>query len=78
MVETLRSAGAFHAAMSGSGSAVFGLFDRRQGADRAARALAKSGRTLFGAASNGRGSIVVTRTLNRAAYQRLAAFRPIV
>jgi 4-diphosphocytidyl-2C-methyl-D-erythritol kinase len=47
--------------MSGSGSAVFGLFASRTAAARAARAVA------------GLGTIVVTTTLNRRAYQRLAA-----
>jgi 4-diphosphocytidyl-2-C-methyl-D-erythritol kinase len=63
IVDALRAAGASHAAMSGSGSAVFGLFDRRPAAERAARALAHrkhNWRTLL------------TRTVNRAAYQRLA------
>ncbi len=63
IVSALGKAGAFHAAMSGSGSAVFGLFGRRQAAERAVRALGKKGaRTLL------------TRTINRAAYQRLAGF----
>ena len=62
IVGALRRAGAFHAAMSGSGSAVFGLFDSRRAADGAARAVSK-----------GRRQILVTRTVNRAAYQRLAA-----
>jgi 4-diphosphocytidyl-2-C-methyl-D-erythritol kinase len=60
-VKALGGAGAFHAAMSGSGSAVFGLFAARPAAERAARQLAgRERRTL------------VTRTLNRATYQRLA------
>lgn len=49
------------AAMSGSGSAVFGLFASRAAADRAAAAVAARGRTL------------VTRTLSRAECRRLAA-----
>jgi 4-diphosphocytidyl-2-C-methyl-D-erythritol kinase len=61
IVAALRKAGASHAAMSGSGSAVFGLFSGRPAAERAARALEKKGtRTLL------------TRTVNRAAYQRPA------
>src|SRR5207245_859687 len=43
LVEALRREGASPAAMSGSGSAVFGLFNRRAGASPAARALAPSG-----------------------------------
>lgn len=50
----LRQFGAFHAAMSGSGSAVYGLFDTRAGAQAAGRGLA------------GRGCrTILTRTLNR-------------
>jgi 4-diphosphocytidyl-2-C-methyl-D-erythritol kinase len=64
----LDRAGAFHAAMSGSGSAVFGLFARRASALRAARLLERGGRTPV--------RTLVTRTLNRAAYQRLAAIAP--
>ena len=50
----LRKLGAFHAAMSGSGSAVYGLFDTRVGAQAAASALAGPGRRT-----------IVTRTLSR-------------
>ncbi len=61
IVAALRRAGASHAAMSGSGSAVFGLFGRESTARRAARGLSPRlcRRT------------VVTRTLTRAAYRRL-------
>ena len=62
MVSALKRAGATHAAMSGSGSAVFGLFATRAAADRAAAALAARARRT-----------VVTRTLNRSKYQALAA-----
>jgi 4-diphosphocytidyl-2-C-methyl-D-erythritol kinase len=62
IVQTLRRAGAAEAAMSGSGSAVFGLFDGRRKADAAARALASRDVVTL-----------TTRTLNRAAYQRLSA-----
>jgi 4-diphosphocytidyl-2-C-methyl-D-erythritol kinase len=67
IVKALRRAGAFQAAMSGSGSAVFGLFDSREAAERAARDI--GGRTR---------RALVTRTLNRPAYQRLAGPQPIV
>ena len=60
-VGALRRAGAFHAAMSGSGSAVFGLFSSRRSAEAAGRALPKGKRAIL------------TRIVNRAAYQRLAA-----
>jgi 4-diphosphocytidyl-2C-methyl-D-erythritol kinase len=45
--------------MSGSGSAVFGLFSRRPAAERAVRAAQKAGARAL-----------LTRTVNRAAYQR--------
>jgi 4-diphosphocytidyl-2-C-methyl-D-erythritol kinase len=61
-VRALRRAGAAHAAMSGSGSAVFGLFTRRSDAAAAAAALAGRGRRT-----------TLTRTLNRSKYQALAA-----
>jgi 4-diphosphocytidyl-2-C-methyl-D-erythritol kinase len=66
LVRALRAEGAAHAAMSGSGSAVFGLFERRRDAARAAAALqAAPPRSKVSAA-------IVTRTLNRSKYQGLA------
>jgi 4-diphosphocytidyl-2-C-methyl-D-erythritol kinase len=65
LISAMRRAGTSHAAMSGSGSAVFGLFARRREAARAAEMLATR---------SGRGTVtVVTRTLNRPRYQVLAA-----
>ena len=61
LVSALIRAGASHAAMTGSGSTVFGLFASERAADRAARELASSARQTR-----------VTKTLNRPAYQRLA------
>ncbi len=61
----LREAGAVAAAMSGSGSAIFGLFRTRPGAVRAMRPLAKLA-----------GSAVLSRTLSRAEYEARA--RPIL
>jgi len=60
IVTALRRAGASNAAMSGSGSAVFGLFARKSDATRAAHAISAGlcPRTL------------VTRTLSRAACRR--------
>jgi 4-diphosphocytidyl-2-C-methyl-D-erythritol kinase len=61
IVTALKKAGAAQAAMSGSGSAVFGLFGRENAAlDAATKMFAPGRRTI------------VTRTLDRAAYQRLA------
>jgi 4-diphosphocytidyl-2-C-methyl-D-erythritol kinase len=57
-VSRLRRLGATHAAMSGSGSAVFGLF----GSNRRARAAAR-------AISGGRARVVVTETLTRRQYR---------
>ena len=62
--KALQRAGAFHAAMSGSGSAVFGLFQKRTDAERAARDL----RTR-------RRQTLLTRTLGRAKYCALS--RPV-
>ena len=61
ILNALRKAGASDAAMSGSGSTVFGLFGSHASASKAARALtSRSQRTA------------VTRTLNRRQYQKLA------
>ena len=62
IASALKKSGAAHAAMSGSGSAVFGLFATRAAAHRAAAALASPTRRTR-----------VTRTLSRAKYQALAA-----
>jgi len=61
LVRALRRRGARQAAMSGSGSAVFGLFDRRTDADQVARRLAARG-----------WRVLVTSTVNRSGYARLA------
>ena len=62
IVRALTHAGAYGAAMSGSGSAVFGLFSRQPDAARAAAAIKSKSRR-----------ILITRTLNRLEYQALAA-----
>lgn len=61
IVRALTRTGAHLAAMSGSGSAVFGLFPTRSAAQRAARAVGSPVRR-----------VLVTRTLTRAEYRRLA------
>ena len=61
---SLREAGAVASAMSGSGSAVFGLFRSRAAAARSVRPLSKGGNKAF-----------LTRTLSRAEYERRA--RPV-
>lgn len=62
LVSVLRRAGAAQAAMSGSGSAVFGLFGARSAAVRAIAAVpARAGRAIL------------TRTIARSEYGRLAA-----
>jgi 4-diphosphocytidyl-2-C-methyl-D-erythritol kinase len=63
VVRELRRLGARHAAMSGSGSAVFGLFDSRKDAEAAS-----------GSISRRTGRSVVTRTIRRASYR--ASSRP--
>ena len=61
LIGGFRKHGAFYAAMSGSGSALFGLFDSRGRAEAAARALGGTGtRTL------------VTRTLSRRRFEQLS------
>jgi 4-diphosphocytidyl-2-C-methyl-D-erythritol kinase len=60
----LREAGAIAAAMSGSGSAVFGLFRSRAAAAACVRPLTRGG-----------AAALLTRTLSRAAYERRA--RPV-
>ncbi len=60
----LKEAGAVASAMSGSGSAVFGLFRSRAPAARCVRPLSKGGARAF-----------LTRTLTRAEYERRA--RPV-
>jgi 4-diphosphocytidyl-2-C-methyl-D-erythritol kinase len=62
IISALARSGASQASMSGSGSAVFGLFSSRPAALRAAARLASP---LF--------RTLVSRTLNRQRYQRLAA-----
>jgi 4-diphosphocytidyl-2-C-methyl-D-erythritol kinase len=61
---SLKEAGALAAAMSGSGSAVFGLFRSRTAAARCVKPLSRGGFRVF-----------LTRTLTRADYERRA--RPI-
>ncbi|MGE3277989.1 MAG: 4-(cytidine 5'-diphospho)-2-C-methyl-D-erythritol kinase [Vicinamibacterales bacterium] len=63
--QALLEAGAVVAAMSGSGSAVFGLFERPDAARRTARDLARPG-----------WRVVRTRTLTRAEYAR--RLRPVL
>jgi 4-diphosphocytidyl-2-C-methyl-D-erythritol kinase len=59
IVRGLERAGSVSAAMSGSGSALFGLFTTRQAAESAARS-----------AGGGRRRTLVTSTLSRAGYER--------
>ncbi len=67
IVAALERQGALRAAMSGSGSAVFGLFPSRKAAERAAQAL--EGRSRRERPKR----TIVTRTVNRVNYQALAA-----
>ncbi|HEY2906935.1 MAG TPA: hypothetical protein VGJ29_13625, partial [Vicinamibacterales bacterium] len=62
LVIALEKSGASRAMLSGSGSAVFGLFGSRQDAARAAAAFETRSRRTW-----------VTRTVNRMRYQALAA-----
>ncbi len=61
IISALRRGGASQSAMSGSGSAVFGLFSTRTKAIEAGRRLAGRGRR-----------VLVTRTLTRAKFRALA------
>jgi 4-diphosphocytidyl-2-C-methyl-D-erythritol kinase len=65
LVDQLKRARASLAAMSGSGSAVFGLFARRQDAEAAADTLVGGGRR-----------VILTRTVSRREHQRLS--RPVL
>jgi 4-diphosphocytidyl-2-C-methyl-D-erythritol kinase len=60
----LREAGAVASVMSGSGSAVYGLFRTRAAADRAVKPLSRAGSRAL-----------LTRTLTRAEYERRS--RPV-
>ena len=64
MKAALRRAGALAAAMSGSGSAVFGLFQKRREADAAVERLSGSG-----------WRVLLTESLDRGQYARLS--RPV-
>jgi 4-diphosphocytidyl-2-C-methyl-D-erythritol kinase len=61
LVRALEREGASHAAMTGAGSAIFGLFSTRVGAQRAASRVSKRGART-----------IITRTVDRAACQALA------
>ena len=61
LVRALERAGASHAAMTGAGSAVFGLFSTRTGAQRGASLVSKRGSRT-----------IITRTVDRATCQALA------
>jgi 4-diphosphocytidyl-2-C-methyl-D-erythritol kinase len=61
LVRALERAGASHAAMTGAGSAIFGLFSTRPGAQRAASLVSKRG-----------AQTIVTKTVDRATCQALA------
>lgn len=66
LVKALARHGARFAAMSGSGSAVFGLFDERAGAERAIAQM-----------SSGRVSAWLTRTTSRRQHARLSQIRTV-
>ena len=66
LVRSLRRGGASYAAMSGSGSAVFGLFGSRARAEAACRSVRSHAR-----------HVLVTQTLDRARYLTAARLRPL-
>lgn len=66
LIRRLTRDGARYAAMSGSGSAVFGIFDDRGGAERACAAMKGRGVAAW-----------ATRTLGRRAYLRATAPRAV-
>jgi 4-diphosphocytidyl-2-C-methyl-D-erythritol kinase len=66
MKAALRRSGALAAAMSGSGSAVFGLFQKHREAQAAVERLSGSG-----------WRVLLTESLNRAAYARLSRATPM-
>jgi 4-diphosphocytidyl-2-C-methyl-D-erythritol kinase len=76
LVAALEREGAFHTSLSGSGSAVFGLFTRKSEAERAAHSLRLLSGRQASLRMRGRQAgqiIIVTRTLDRAECRRLAA-----
>jgi 4-diphosphocytidyl-2-C-methyl-D-erythritol kinase len=66
LVRLLVRAGGRHAAMSGSGSAVFGLFDDRARAEAACRSIRARVRLA-----------ILTRTLGRARYRAATRLKPV-
>jgi 4-diphosphocytidyl-2C-methyl-D-erythritol kinase len=76
LVAALEREGAFHTSLSGSGSAVFGLFTRKSEAERAAQSLKLLSGRQASLRMRGRQAgqiVIVTRTLDRAECRRLAA-----
>jgi 4-diphosphocytidyl-2-C-methyl-D-erythritol kinase len=67
IVAALRRSGATHAAMTGSGSAVFGVFGRKPAALDAAEVVSARSRR-----------VIVTRTVDSREYWRLPPNKPIV
>jgi 4-diphosphocytidyl-2-C-methyl-D-erythritol kinase len=74
IADRLRRLGACHAAMSGSGSAVFGLFERRSAAERAASDVFTN-RQLLAGSGGCVGRVLITRTIGRSRYARLVGIR---
>jgi 4-diphosphocytidyl-2-C-methyl-D-erythritol kinase len=74
IADALCRSGARHAAMSGSGSAVFGLFERRSAAERAASTVFTDRQRLVGP-EEGIREVLITRTMSRSGYARLVGIR---